>query len=178
MWRRAVIRGMVAGAAGAAAMTAVEKLEQAWSGRPDSHVPGLTLGRLAGLPEQWAQRSQAGNLAMHAGQGVLLGALRGVMAASGLRGPWASGMFFAVRLTNDQVLENATGVGAPPWTWPREELALDLAHKAVYAFVTGAVADRLVARLGLGPGRVHAAARPGRRSDAGPPPRGAGLRPG
>jgi hypothetical protein len=45
---------------------------------------------------------------------------------------------------NDQSLENATGVGAPPWTWPWDEQAIDIAHKAVYAFVTGAVADLLM----------------------------------
>jgi hypothetical protein len=41
-------------------------------------------------------------------------------------------------------LENATGVGAPPWTWPRNELVIDVLHKGVYSLVTGAVADRLV----------------------------------
>lgn len=39
--------------------------------------------------------------------------------------------------------ENATGVGTPPWTWPRDELVIDVAHKVVYALATGAIADRL-----------------------------------
>lgn len=54
-------------------------------------------------------------------------------------------MFMNLRLLNDQTLENATGVGAPPWTWPRDEQVIDLLHKGIYAFVTGAVADHLVA---------------------------------
>jgi hypothetical protein len=37
------------------------------------------------------------------------------------------------------------GAGSPPWTWPVYEQAIDLLHKAVYAFVTGLAADRLVA---------------------------------
>jgi hypothetical protein len=49
-----------------------------------------------------------------------------------------------LRLLNDQALENATGVGAPPWTWPVNEQVVDLLHKAVYAFATGAVADMLI----------------------------------
>jgi hypothetical protein len=53
-------------------------------------------------------------------------------------------MFTVVRLTADQTQENITGVGAPPWTWPRDELVIDLLHKSVYGFVTGVVADRLV----------------------------------
>jgi hypothetical protein len=47
-------------------------------------------------------------------------------------------------LINDQTLENATGVGAPPWTWPVDEQVIDLLHKAIYAYATGAAADRLV----------------------------------
>ena len=44
-------------------------------------------------------------------------------------------MFMNARLLNDQSLENATGVGAPPWTWPKDEQVIDLLHKGVYAFV-------------------------------------------
>jgi hypothetical protein len=33
--------------------------------------------------------------------------------------------------------------GLRPPTWPRPELVVDLLHKAVYAFTTGAVADAL-----------------------------------
>ncbi len=105
---------------------------------------------------------------MHFGQAALLGVLRSVMAQVGLRGPVASTMFTVVRLTNDQILENATGVGAPPATWPRPELVGDLLHKAVYGFATGAVADALAARTGPGPGQRHAALRRGRESDVGP----------
>ncbi|PXY22171.1 hypothetical protein [Prauserella muralis] len=171
MWWRSAAQGAVAGAVGVAAMTAAEKAEQRLTGRPDSHVPARTLERLFGRAEYPHRQPRWLNLAMHAGQGVLLGTLRGVMAGAGLRGPWASAMFLAVRLTNDQTLENATGVGAPPWTWPRAELLVDLAHKGVYAFATGAVADALAARSGPGPGQVHARLRPGRVPDVGPPER-------
>jgi hypothetical protein len=79
------------------------------------------------------------------GQGILLGAVRGLMAERGPRGPVGSFMFLNVRLLNDQTLENATGIGAPPWTWPVDEQVIDLLHKAVYAFATGAVSDTLIA---------------------------------
>ncbi|MEU3699769.1 hypothetical protein AB0E75_29865 [Streptomyces griseoviridis] len=174
-------QGLVAGTAGVAAMTLAEKAEQRLTGRPDSYVPARTLERLTGLPEQSGRRSLAVNLAMHAGQGAAVGVLRSVMAHAGLRGPWSSARFAVVRFTVDQILENATGVGAPPSTWPRRELVVDLLHKAVYAFATGAVADALAARSGPGPGQRHAALRPGRQADAGPLPRvsrrGNGTRP-
>ena len=170
VFARGAVHGMLAGAAGVAVMTVGEKLEQRLTGRPDSHVPGRVLERLLGWPEAPREQPRATVLAMHVGQAVLVGALRGVMADVGLRGPWSSAMFTVVRLTSDQVLENGTGVGAPPWTWPRHELAVDLLHKAVYGFVTGLVADALAARTGPGPGQRHAALRPGRQEDVGPLP--------
>ncbi|MFO7249279.1 MAG: hypothetical protein DIU60_000830 [Actinomycetes bacterium] len=170
MLRRAIWQGLAAGLAGTAVMTAAEKIEQRRTGRPDSYVPARVLARLTGLPERSGGRRTL-NLAMHYGQGALLGVLRSVMAQAGLRGLWASAMFTAVRLTTDQVLENATGVGAPPQTWPRGERATDLFHKSVYGFATGAVADLLAARDGPGPGQRHAARRPGRHHDVAPAPR-------
>lgn len=167
MVSKVLSEGLVAGAAGIAVMTVVEKLEQRVTGRPDSHVPARVLERLTGTADHHGGQLRAANLAMHLGQGIVLGPLRSLMAHAGLRGPVASGQFAVVRLTNDQILENVTGVGAPPQTWPRPELAVDLLHKAVYAVVTGLVADALAARSGPGPGQVHAA-RWGRRSGVGP----------
>jgi hypothetical protein len=96
-------------------------------------------GRVAGYgsPERPREQPRTLNLAMHNGQGALVGLLRAVMANTGLRGSVASGMFTVGRLSSDQVLENATGVGAPPQTWPRRELAVDILYKSVYGFVTG-----------------------------------------
>lgn len=142
---QAGVRGLVAGLAGVAAMTAVEKLEQAVTGRPNSFVPAHTLERLLRRPHRPDAERLGMNWAMHWGQGILLCAVRGVMAAHGLRGPVGSFLFLNLRLLNDQTLENATGVGAPPWTWPVDEQAIDLLGKSVYAFTTGALADRLVA---------------------------------
>ena len=135
--------GAVAGLAGAGVMTAAEKLEQRFTRRPNSYVPARTLSHLLGLKRPDAD-SWPRNMAMHYGTGMSAGALRGLMAAANLRGPAASFMHTWVRLSIDQTLENATGVGAPPPTWPRDELAIDTAHKAIYSFATGAIADALV----------------------------------
>jgi hypothetical protein len=145
MTSKALVSGLVAGLAGVAAMTLAEKVEQMITGRPDSYVPAHTLERLAGLPHKPDRQRLGLNWTMHWGQGILLGMVRGWMAAKGLRGPVGSFMFMNLRLLNDQTLENATGVGAPPWTWPRDEQVIDLVHKGIYAFAAGAVADRLVA---------------------------------
>lgn len=141
----AALKGAGAGLAGVAAMTAVEKLEQAVLGRPQSYVPGRTLRALLGGAPSDAERPPVWNHAMHWGTGALLGALHGLWAALGVRGPRAHLAHTAVRLATDQTLENATGVGAPPHTWPWREQVVDVGHKAVYSLVTGVVAERLVA---------------------------------
>ena len=142
---QAVARGSAAGLLGVAVMTAGEKLEQAVTGRPDSYVPGRTLLTLLGRSPGDAARPPVWNHAMHWGTGAALGGLRGLWAAVGLRGPRAHLAHTVVRLATDQTLENAAGTGAPPRTWPVQEQVVDVTHKAVYAFVTGLIADRLVA---------------------------------
>jgi hypothetical protein len=139
---KAALHGLVAGIAGVAAMTVAEKLEQLITKRPNSYVPARTLNSLLGHRDK--PENDATNWAMHWGQGILLGAVRGIMAKNGFRGPVGSFLFMNFRLLNDQTLENATGVGALPWTWPKDEQAIDLIHKGIYAFVTGAVADSLI----------------------------------
>jgi hypothetical protein len=141
--RAGVWKGMLAGAGGVAVMTLGEKLEQRLTGRPDSYMPAHTLERLLGMPQRPDRERRMLNLGMHFGQAIVLGAWRGLMAEGGLRGPRASVAFTIVRLANDQTLENVTGQGAPPWTWPREELIVDALHKGVYAFTTGLIADSL-----------------------------------
>jgi hypothetical protein len=142
---RAAAGGAVAGLVGVAAMTVGEKVEQAITSRPDSYVPARALLTLLGRHPSDHDRPVLWNYAMHVGTAVAVGALRGVWAAVGIRGARANLAHTAVRLAFDQTVENGTGVGAPPHTWELTEQAIDFGHKAVYSFVTGYVADRLVA---------------------------------
>ena len=141
----AAARGVAAGLAGVAAMTAAERAEQALTGRPSSYVPARALMTMMGRSPADDRQSVMWNHAMHWGTGALLGALRGVWSATGIRGPGATATHTVVRLAFDQTMENATGVGAPPSTWPRGERVVDATHKALFAIVTGAVSDRWVA---------------------------------
>ena len=145
MLGRAALRGALAGLAGTAAMTLGENIEQRVTHRPDSYVPARTVTALVtGRRLPASAKPLVRNHLMHWGTGAVVGALRGVWAASGLRGWRASAWHTSLRLATDQTLENATGVGSPPWTWSRRDQLVDLGGKALYSFVTGAVADRLV----------------------------------
>ncbi|KAI9172089.1 hypothetical protein HJFPF1_01582 [Paramyrothecium foliicola] len=106
--------GCGAGVAGVAAMTMGEKIEQFFTSRPNSLVPGKTLGSLIGMSPQTDGGMWRLNMAMHYGQGALAGVIRAVMTSYGFRGPFSDFMFIGIRLMIDQTLENWTGVGAPP----------------------------------------------------------------
>src|SRR3954447_6054288 len=134
-------RGVVAGLVGAAGMTAREENEQAPTPRPHSHAPARPLLTLLGRRPDDRNQPVVANHAMHWATGAALGALRGVWAVVGIRGTQANVTHTVIRLAFDQTLENTTGAGAPPATWPRGERVVDFAHKAVYSFVTGLVAD-------------------------------------
>jgi hypothetical protein len=92
-----------------------------------------------------ADRPTLTNHAMHWATGAVVGALRGLWSVTGIRGPRATLTHTVVRLAFDQTLENASGRGAPPTTWPTGEQVLDFAHKAVYSTVTGLLADSWIA---------------------------------
>jgi hypothetical protein len=144
---RASALGAAAGLVGVAVMTVGEKMEQAWTKRPDSFVPARALLTLLGRHPGDDEQPPVWNHVMHWGTGALLGALRGVWSVTGVRGPLANTWHTATRLAFDQTVENATGVGAPPTSWPASEQAVDVFHKAVYSVVTGVVADRLIPPL-------------------------------
>lgn len=141
---RAAGTGALAGLAGAGVMTVGEKAEQVVTGRPNSFVPARTLLTLLGRAPGDNAKPTAWNHAMHYGTAASLGALRGIWAVTGIRGVHATAWHTIIRLGVDQTLENATGVGAPPDTWPRRELAVDVLHKAVFSAATGLIAERML----------------------------------
>ena len=97
-------------------MTTGEKVEQAFTKRPSSLVPGKTLASLLGISKSYFDaHPTAVNWAMHYGQAVLAAGARGLMSYYGIVGPFGSFIFMNLRLLLDQTLENWTGVGALPW---------------------------------------------------------------
>lgn len=141
---RAAAAGAGAGLVGAGVMVVGEKAEQALDRRPNSYVPARALLTLLGRHPGEDEKTAVWNSVMHYGTGAALGALRGIWAVTGIRGTYANAWHTVVRLAVDQTVENATGAGAPPASWPAGEQAVDILHKAVYSVVTGVLADRLL----------------------------------
>ncbi|PFH45971.1 hypothetical protein AMATHDRAFT_70822 [Amanita thiersii Skay4041] len=141
----AVLYGLGGGLIGAVAMTATENIEQnVITARPPSLVPGYTLLRLFSKSAPPRSNMQEVNLLAQFSFGAVVGGARGIMAWYGIKGPFADFLFLGIRVAFDQTLENWTGIGTAPWTWPTSEQILDLVHKAVFAFVTGYAVDQQV----------------------------------
>jgi hypothetical protein len=139
-------RGLVAGAAGTAAMTASSTAEMRIRRRAPSAVPAQAAGKA--LRVQPLDDPATGRLATaaHVSTGVLLGVPRAVIGAAGLRGLRALAAYLPIAAAPDFAVVPAMGVGVPPpWRWGAREVAISALHHAAYAAAASATYDALSA---------------------------------
>ncbi|KAJ9640110.1 hypothetical protein H2201_009250 [Coniosporium apollinis] len=139
---RAIAIGMGAGAVGAVGMLFSSKIEQLFTHRPNSYVPGHTIGNLLNLPRD--RHPDILNHVHHFGMGIVTAPIRSIMSYYGIIGPFASFVFTGIRVLADQIVENTAGTSAAPWTWPINEQVIDLAHKGFFALIVGYITDKMV----------------------------------
>lgn len=139
-----ITNGIISGTVGVIIMTIGEKIEQTITNRPNSYIPAHTLEKILRLQYKPDSQRLILNHTMHFGQGIIVGIIRSIMSSYGIQGPFSSFILIFIRLTIDQTLENITGVGSLPWTWPYNEQIIDILHKSIYAFVTGTISDYLI----------------------------------
>ena len=133
-----VSKGFIAGVIGTAAMTASEKLEQAWTGREDSTIP-TEVGALVVKPElQTGADAQQLGQAVHWTHGITWGAIRGLLAMAPLSASTASALHYVSLWTSDATLYRVLGIEPLPHKWERQALLADLFHKLVLSGVTSA----------------------------------------
>lgn len=137
-----IARGAAAGAVGTAAMTVTQAIEMSFTGRKPSLVPGEVGTKLARVKLRGKQKRRL-SLGVHWAHGVNGGVVRGLIGLTPLSGASASAAHFAALWGSDVTLYMALGVAPAPWRWERDELAVDLLHKGVYAVVTSAAFERL-----------------------------------
>ena len=137
-------RGVAAGVAGTAVMTAFQKLvEMPLTGRADSYAPADFAEKVTPIDARTPQGRRRLNLGTHFALGTMWGAAYGVAAAKGLRGQRAVHAVFAVVYVGDVVLNTALGLYHPR-QWSAKDVAVDVVDKYVQAQATGAVFDRLL----------------------------------
>jgi len=139
-------RGVLAGLGGSVVMTAFQKLiEMPLTGREDSYGPATLAQKLLPVhPKDDRARTRL-NYAAHFALGAMWGAAYGVAAHAGLRGPRAVTATFGAIYASDLVTITALGL-AKPWTWSRQDVAVDVVDKFVHVAATGVLFDHTIGR--------------------------------
>jgi hypothetical protein len=131
-------RGLVAAFAGTAAMTVSSTLEARWRGRAASSAPARATAKVLGIKDFEDDRAAARfNDLSHWGYGTGWGVVRGLLSALGLSGRAATVAHGAAIYGAAQVTLPALEIAPPAIFWPKEEIAIDAFHHAVYAAATG-----------------------------------------
>jgi hypothetical protein len=131
-------KGLVAGVAGTAAMTVSSTLEAKARHRAFSTAPADAAGKVLGIDGFTSERARGRfSTLVHWGYGTGWGAVRGLLAAAGLRPATATGTHLAAVWGSEQVMLPALAVAPPITRWTRSEAAIDGFHHAVYAIGTG-----------------------------------------
>ncbi len=130
-------KGLFAGVAGTAAMTASSTLEMKLRNRGASSAPADAAAKVLGvqLVDEAAQ-TRFSNL-VHWGYGTAWGGVRGLLAAAGLSDGKVTAVHFGLLWGSEQVMLPALEVAPPLTEWGAKEIAVDALHHLVYATATG-----------------------------------------
>jgi hypothetical protein len=133
-------KGLAAGLIGTAAMTVSSTLEARLRGRASSSAPARATAKVLGIKEFEDDIAAARfNDLSHWGYGTSWGVLRGLLAATGMPARTATALHGAAIYGAAQVTLPALEIAPPVVFWPKEEIAIDAFHHAVYATATGLV---------------------------------------
>jgi hypothetical protein len=133
----AVGKGLFAGVAGTAAMTVSSTIEMKLRGRPASSAPAAAAATVLGVEPKGQSEEARFSSIVHWGYGTSWGAVRGLIAAAGLKGLRANAAHLGTVWSSEQAMLPALGVAPPFWEWGAKEVAIDAFHHLVYAGTTG-----------------------------------------
>ena len=150
---RSLLRGMAAGVAGTAAMTAYQLAVAKLQGKPlstpvphkwaDAPAPAQVAKKAADAVGQGRRLTREDvpmlTNAMHWLYGVSWGAFYGVVAGASRPDPIAGGLAFGTGVWGSSYAELVPlGIYEPPWKYPPKELAVDLSSHLVYGMAVAA----------------------------------------
>jgi hypothetical protein len=137
-------RGVVAGVAATAVMTAFQKfVEMPITGRGDSYAPADLAERILPVHPDTEEARKRLNYATHFSLGGMWGTAYAIAALRGLRGQKAINTVFATVYTGDVLLNTALGLYKPT-QWSAQDLIVDVVDKYVQAQATGVIFDRIL----------------------------------
>ena len=140
----AVGKGLIAGVAGTAAMTLSSTLEAKLRGRAPSSAPARATAKVLGIKEfEDAVAEARFNDLSHWGYGTGWGVLRGLLGATGMPARTATALHGGAIYGAAQVTLPVLDIAPPAIFWPKQEIAIDAFHHAVYALATGVAYEAL-----------------------------------
>jgi hypothetical protein len=142
-------KGLVAGFAGTAAMTASSTLEAKLRGRAPSSAPVRATAKVLGIAsfEDAIAHARFNDLS-HWGYGTGWGIVRGLLDAAGLPSRKATAAHGAAIWGSAQVMLPVLDIAPPAVFWPKQEIAIDAFHHTVYALSTGIAYELLTSHNG------------------------------
>ncbi len=136
-------RGVLAGLAGTAVMSAFQKfVEMPITGRDESFAPANFAAKVLPIQPKNDQERQRLNWATHFALGAMWGSAFGIAGRAGLHGQKAVAAVLATVYTGDVLLNTALGLYQPS-SWSTRDLVVDVVDKLVQAEATGLMFDRM-----------------------------------
>ncbi len=130
-------------------MTVSSTLEARVRGRAPSSAPARATAKMLGIKEFEDDIAKARfNDLSHWGYGTGWGILRGLLGATGMTPKAATAAHGTAIYGAAQVTLPALEIAPPSIFWPKEEIAIDALHHAVYAAATGLAYELLAGRNG------------------------------
>lgn len=137
-------RGIVAGVAGTAVMTAFQQfVEMPLTGRQPSYAPADFAERVLPIDTSTARGRELLNWGTHFALAGMWGTAYGLVASAGLRGQQAALAVFGLVYTGDVALNTVLGL-YQPGSWTAQDWVVDVVDKLVQAEATGVIFDRLL----------------------------------
>lgn len=133
----AIGKGVVSGLVGTAVLTVAQRIEMALSGREGSSAPAQVVEKVLDLEPKSERAEERLSSLSHWAYGTSWGAMRGLLAAAGLKGPTATLAHFGLVWGAALGMLPALGIAPPPTEWEKEQVLQDAGFHALYAVAAG-----------------------------------------
>jgi hypothetical protein len=130
-------KGILAGLAGTAAITAAQMLDQKLTGREPSDAPAKAVEKVVKVEPKDEEGEQRLSNLTHWAYGTGWGVPRAALAALGLAAPVATLLHFAIVWGTALVMLPTLRVAPPATEWDQRELAKDAVLHFTYAAAAG-----------------------------------------
>jgi len=139
----AIGKGLLAGAAGTAAITASQMIEMKIDGRKPSTAPEQAAEKVFDIEPKDDKAKEHINQQMHWSYGVSWGIPRAILHLFGIKGSAATAIHFGAVMGTAMVMLPSMKLAPPVKEWGAKEIAIEALHHAVYAVTAGLICDAI-----------------------------------